>query len=92
MQRATASSEALRKNFQSKKHSQTATELVYRLVLSLLVLPLVVPVVLAAAEATRLIAEDDVGDQWRRWAQFLGTFAIVFVTAGIFLFGVAVEE
>lgn len=61
-------------------------------VLSLLVLPLVVPVVLAAAEATRLIAEDDLGGEWRRWAQFLGAFAIVFVTAGIILFGFAIEE
>lgn len=61
-------------------------------VLSLLVLPLVVPVVLAAAEATRLIAEGQLGDEWWRWVQFLGAFAIVFTTVGIVLFGFLVEE
>jgi heme exporter protein B len=61
-------------------------------VLSLLVLPLVLPVVLAAAEATRLIAEDDLGDVWWRWVQFLAAFAIVFTTLGIVLFGSLVEE
>jgi len=61
-------------------------------VLSLLVLPLVLPVVLAGAEATRLIAEDNLGDEWFRWVQFLGAFAIVFTTLGIVLFGFLVEE
>jgi heme exporter protein B len=61
-------------------------------VLSLLVLPLVLPVVLAAAEATRLIGEHNLGDEWWRWVQFLGAFAIVFVTLGIVLFGFLVEE
>ncbi len=61
-------------------------------VLSLLVLPLLLPVVLAAAEATRLIAESDLGDEWWRWVQFLGAFAIVFTTLGIVLFGFLVEE
>jgi heme exporter protein B len=58
----------------------------------LLALPLVVPVVLAAAEATRLIAEDQVGPGWWRWVQFLAAFAIVFITAGSVLFDVVVEE
>jgi heme exporter protein B len=61
-------------------------------VLSLLVLPLVLPVVLAAAEATRLIAENDLGDEWWRWVQFLGAFAIVFTTLGVVLFEFLVEE
>lgn len=61
-------------------------------VLSLLVLPLVLPVVLAAAEATRLIIEGDLGDEWLRWVQLLGAFATVFTTLGIVLFGVLVEE
>ena len=61
-------------------------------VLSLLVLPLLLPVVLAAAEATRLVAENDLGDQWWRWVQFLGAFAIVFTTLGIVMFGILIEE
>jgi len=61
-------------------------------VLSLLVMPLVVPVVLAAAEATRLIAQDDLGSQWWRWVQFLGAFAVVFTTVGIVLVGFLVED
>jgi heme exporter protein B len=58
----------------------------------LLVLPLVIPVVLAAAEATRLITVDDLGPAWWRWVQLLGAFAIVFVTAGTALFSFVVEE
>lgn len=61
-------------------------------ILSLLVLPLLLPVVLAAAEATRLIAEGDLGNAWWRWVQFLGVFAIVFSTLGSVLFGFLVEE
>ena len=60
--------------------------------LSLLVLPLLLPLVLSAAEATRLIAEDDMGEEWWRWIQFLGGFAVVFTTIGIVLFGFLVEE
>ncbi len=60
--------------------------------LVLLVLPMVIPVVLAAAEATRLIAENDLGAQWWRWVQLLGAFAIVFITAGTVLFEFVVEE
>jgi heme exporter protein B len=61
-------------------------------VLSLLVLPLLLPLVLAAAEATRLGAEGDLGSEWWRWVQFLGAFAIVYTTLGIVLFGFLVEE
>lgn len=61
-------------------------------VLSLLALPLLVPVVLAAADATRLIAEGDLGDVWFRWVQFLGAFAIIFTTIGIVLFRFLIEE
>ncbi len=61
-------------------------------ILSLLVLPLLLPVVLAGAEASRLVAVGDVGTQWWRWVQFLGAFAIVFTTLGIVLFGFLVEE
>jgi heme exporter protein B len=60
--------------------------------LPLLVLPAVVPLVLAAAEATRLAVEHDVGSDWWRWVQLIAAFAIVFVAAGIALFEYAVEE
>lgn len=63
-----------------------------RAVLSVLLLPLVIPVVLAAAEATRLIAEDRLVDEWWRWIQFLGAFAVIFVTVGGVVFGLLVEE
>ncbi len=58
----------------------------------LLVLPLVIPVVLAAAEATRLIAQDDLGAEWWRWMQLLAAFAVVFTTAGTVLFEFVAEE
>ena len=60
--------------------------------LVLLVLPLAIPIVLAAAEATRLIAENDLGPEWWRWVQLLGAFACVFTVAGTVLFDFVVEE
>ena len=57
-----------------------------------LVLPLAVPVLLAAAEATRLLADDRVDEVWWRWIQLLAAFAVVFVTSGTFLFQFAVED
>jgi heme exporter protein B len=60
--------------------------------LVLLVLPLVLPVVVAAAESTRLILENDLSREWWRWVQFLATFATVFVTAGTALFEYAVRD
>ncbi|MCA9192256.1 MAG: heme exporter protein CcmB [Planctomycetales bacterium] len=54
-------------------------------VLSVLLLPLLVPLILAASEATRLIAVDEVGTQWWRWVQLLVAFAIDFATVGIVL-------
>ncbi len=60
--------------------------------LVLLVLPTVIPVVLAAAEATRLIAENDLGAAWWRWVQLLGAFALIFVIAGSILIDFAVED
>ena len=50
--------------------------------LPLLVLPAAVPLVLGAAEATRLAVEHDFGPDWWRWIQLLAAFAVVFVTAG----------
>jgi heme exporter protein B len=60
--------------------------------LPLLVLPTIIPLVLGAAEATRLAAEHDFGPAWWRWVQLLGAFAIIFITAGIGLFEFAIEE
>jgi heme exporter protein B len=59
---------------------------------ALLIFPMVIPVVLAASEATRLIAEDDFGAEGWRWIQFLAAFAVVFVVAGIALFDFLVED
>jgi heme exporter protein B len=60
--------------------------------LALLLLPVVVPVVLGAAEATRLLLLDDVGSAWWRWVQLLGAFAVLFITAGWILFEFVIEE
>jgi heme exporter protein B len=60
--------------------------------LPLLVLPAIIPLVLGAADATRLALEHDFGPAWWRWVQLLAAFAIIFITAGIALFEFAVEE
>jgi heme exporter protein B len=60
--------------------------------LVLLVLPLAVPVVLAAAEATRLMAEGNIAAEWWRWIQLLGAFDVIFITAGVVLFEFVIEE
>jgi heme exporter protein B len=61
-------------------------------VLALVVLPLAIPVVLAAAEATRLMSEGDLGAEWWRWIQLLAAFAVVFLTAGVVLFEFVIED
>ncbi len=60
--------------------------------LVLVVLPLVIPVMLAAAECTRLAVENRIDAPWWRWIQLLGAFSIVFVTAGALLFEYAIED
>jgi heme exporter protein B len=60
--------------------------------LVLLVVPLALPVLLGAAEATRLMMASDFGAEWLRWTQLLGAFATIFVTAGVVLFDFVVEE
>ena len=60
--------------------------------LIILTLPLVLPVVLGAAEATRLMIAGNLGSQWRCWVQLLAAFAGIFITAGIVLFEYIVEE
>ena len=60
--------------------------------LVLVVLPLVIPVVLAAAECTRLVVQGQIDDSWWRWIQLLGAFAVIFTTAGTLLFEYAIED
>lgn len=60
--------------------------------LALLLLPLLVPVILAASEATRLIAENQVESACWHWVQLLGAFAIVYFTTGWMLFEFVVED
>ena len=60
--------------------------------LVLLVLPLIIPVVLAAAEATWLMTEGQLGAEWWRWVQLLFGFAVIFITAGAVLFDFVTEE
>jgi heme exporter protein B len=60
--------------------------------LVLLVLPLATPVVLAAAEATRLVCEGPLGPEFWRWVQLLAGFAAIFVAAGVMLFDYVVED
>ena len=56
------------------------------------VLPLSLPVVLAAAECTRLAVMGSEGELWWRWLQLLAAFAVVFLAAGAMLFEYAIEE
>jgi heme exporter protein B len=60
--------------------------------LTLLVLPLAIPVLVAAAEATRLILVGDVGREWWRWVQFLAAFGVIFTTAGTTLVEFAIKD
>ncbi len=60
--------------------------------LVLLLLPMMIPLVLAAAESTRLIALEQINDQWWRWVQLLGGFAVIYLTAGAMFFEFATEE
>lgn len=60
--------------------------------LALLVLPLASPVVLAAAEATRVLLHDESLDGWWRCVQLLCLFAVMFTTLGLMLFEPLTEE
>ncbi len=59
---------------------------------ALLTLPLVLPVVLAAAEATRLQAEGRLDGAWWDWNCLLAGFAVVFVVAGVVLMDFVAED
>ncbi len=60
--------------------------------LALLVLPLTAPVLLGAAEATRLVVTTGLEDEGWRWVQFLAACAVLFGTLGTLVFPFAVEE
>jgi heme exporter protein B len=58
----------------------------------LLALPMAMPVVLAAAEATRLLAEGRLDRAWWDWNGLLAAFAAIFVVAGTVLMDFVTEE
>jgi heme exporter protein B len=60
--------------------------------LAFLTLPLAIPVLLAASEATMLSMGHEGGPLWWRWIGLLVVFAVVFITAGIVLFEILVED
>ena len=60
--------------------------------LTLLLLPLMVPVVLAAAESTRIALVGPIDALWWRWIQLLAVFAVVFTVVGALLFEFVMEE
>jgi len=60
--------------------------------LALVLLPLMTPVLLAAAEGTRLAVLGAVNEQWWRWLQLLAAFAVLFTTLGMLIFRFAIED
>jgi heme exporter protein B len=61
-------------------------------VMALLLLPLISPVVLGAAQATRLLLAGDAGSACWRWLQLLAVFAGMFVALGALLFEFVMED
>jgi heme exporter protein B len=57
-----------------------------------LALPTAVPVVIAAAQATRLLAEGTLDRCWWDWNSLLAAFAAVFIVAGALLMDFVTEE
>jgi heme exporter protein B len=58
----------------------------------LLLLPVVVPVILGAAEATRLLLAGHTDEQWWRWVQLLTVFAVFYTTLGTLVFEFVIED
>ena len=61
-------------------------------VLALLLLPLLAPVLLGAAEATRMVVVGQIDPLWWRWIHLLGVFAVVFTSLGLLAFEFVMEE
>jgi heme exporter protein B len=59
---------------------------------TLVILPVTIPAIIAAAEATRLLAEDQLPVIWWHWIQLLAAFAVIFVASGAVLIDFLVEE
>jgi len=55
-------------------------------------LPLTVPVLLAAADATRLMSAGQCDSAWWRWTNLLAVFAAIYLSAGAVLFEFVVED
>jgi heme exporter protein B len=60
--------------------------------LALMALPLAIPVLLAASKATQCLGGTQIDADCWRWMQLLGTFAVVFIVAGMLLFDFARED
>jgi heme exporter protein B len=60
--------------------------------LALILLPLLSPVLVGAAEATRLAVLGELNEQWWSWLQLLTAFSVLFTALGLVLFPTAVEE
>jgi heme exporter protein B len=60
--------------------------------LPLLMLPVVAPVLLSAAEATRIVIAGDGDPLWGWWVQLLGAFAVVFTVVGALVFDFVMED
>jgi len=60
--------------------------------LPLLLLPLMTPVIMSASAATRLLVAAELDEQWSRWLQLLGCFAVLFATLGALVFEFAIED
>jgi heme exporter protein B len=60
--------------------------------LTLLLLPLLIPVMLAASEATRLLAVRPLAPEWWQWIQLLVVFVTIYATAGWLLFAFVIED
>ena len=58
----------------------------------LLALPTAIPVVLAAAEATRMLTDGQIDRAWWDWNSLLAVFAAVFIVAGTVLMDFVAEE
>jgi heme exporter protein B len=60
--------------------------------LALLLFPLITPVLLGAASATRLFMTGGTDQQGWQWIQLLAAFAIVFMTLGMLVFEIVIED
>jgi heme exporter protein B len=60
--------------------------------LPLLLLPLMTPVIMSAGAATRFLVAADLDEQWWRWVQLLGCFAVAFTTLGALVFEFVSED